>query len=282
MTEPATVATFLAVLGGTSLLAVSARWFRKGDELPTLESWALADRRFGAPLTWFLLGGTIYTAYTFAAVPGLVCGVGALGFFALPYTVIVCPLAFVLLPRLWSVASRHGYITVSDFVRGRYGSPLLALAVALTGILATMPYIALQLLGIRAVLTAGGLYPRGAAGDLALVAVFAVLAVATYRHGLRAPAIISVAKGVAIFCSILAVVFLVLDRLGGPGPLLRDAERVLATLAVGSAMALLMYPHVLTAAFAASGPDTLRRVSIALPAWTAVLGLFGLLGVAAL
>jgi len=57
---------------------------------------------------------------------------------------------------------------------------------------------------------------------------------------------------------------------------------VFATLAVGSAMALLMYPHVLTAAFAASGPDTLRRVSIALPAWTAVLGLFGLLGVAAL
>ncbi len=302
MTEPATVATFLAVLGGTSLLAVTARWFRKGDELPTLESWALADRRFGAPLTWFLLGGTIYTAYTFAAVPGLVYGVGALGFFALPYTVIVCPLAFVLLPRLWSVASRHGYITVSDFVRGRYGSPLLALAVALTGILATMPYIALQLLGIRAVLTAGGLYPRGAAGDLALVAVFAVLAVATYRHGLRAPAIISVAKGVAIFCSILAVVFLVLDRLGGPGPMFRDAERALATdqtsqlsltldpalfsvfatLAVGSAMALLMYPHVLTAAFAASGPDTLRRVSIALPAWTAVLGLFGLLGVAAL
>ena len=152
MIEPISAATFLAVLGGTSLLSVAARRFRPAPELPTLESWALADRGFGTPATWFLLGGTIYTAYTFAAVPGLVYGTGALGFFALPYTVIMCPLAFVLLPRLWSAARAHGYITAADFVRGRYGSPTLALAVAATGILATMPYVALQLVGIRAVL----------------------------------------------------------------------------------------------------------------------------------
>ncbi|GAB3137340.1 sodium:solute symporter family protein [Micromonospora sonneratiae] len=301
MTDAATVAAFVAVLGVTSLLAVAARWLRPRDELPTLESWAVADRRFGPVLTWFLLGGTIYTAYTFAAVPGLVYGVGALGFFALPYTIIVYPLAFLLLPRLWTVARRHRYLTVGDFVHGRYGSAMLALAVAVTGILATMPYIALQLLGIRAVLDTGGLYPPGLAGDAALVAVFAILAVATYRHGLRAPAVIAVAKGVAIFGSVIAVVLLVLSRLGGPGRLF-DAGRtgdeaaspvvplsldpqlfpVFATLALGSAMALLMYPHVLTSTFAASSADTLRRTTIGLPAWTAVLGLFGLLGIAAL
>lgn len=301
MTDPGTVAAFLVVLGGTSLLAVTARWFRRVDELPALEGWALAGRRFGAPVTWFLLGGTIFTAYTFAAVPGLVYGVGALGFFALPYTVIVCPLAFVLLPRLWAAAREHGCITVADYVKVRHGAPL-ALVVALTGILATMPYIALQLLGIRAVLTAGGLYPRGWAGDPALIAVFAVLAAATYRHGLRAPTVISLVKGVAIFGAVLAVVAVVVDRLGGPGEIFQAAGRNLpsggfpqasltldpelftafATLALGSAMALLMYPHVLTAAFAARSADTLARVTIALPAWTAVLGLFGLLGIAAL
>jgi solute:Na+ symporter, SSS family len=291
-----TVAAFVAVLGGTSLLAVTARRLHRDDDLPALSGWALADRRYGAVLTWFLLGGTIYTAYTFAAVPGLVYGVGALGFFALPYTIIVYPLAFLLLPRLWTEARRHGYLTVADYVYGRYGSPLLALAVAVTGILATMPYIALQLLGIRAVLSAGGVYPAGLPGDAALVAVFGVLAVATYRHGLRAPTVIALVKGVAIFGSVLAVVVLVLGRLGGPGAMFDAAERApdvslsldprlfpaFATLAVGSAMALLMYPHVLTAAFAARGADALRRATIALPAWTFVLGLFGLLGVAAL
>jgi SSS family solute:Na+ symporter len=299
MIESASVVMFLAVLGCASLLAFTVRWFWPAPELPNLESWALADHRFGTPVIWFLLGGTIYTAYTFVAVPGLVHGVGGLGFFALPYTVIVYPLAFVVLPRFWTVLRRHRYITVADYVSGRYGSPALAVAVAVTGILATMPYLALQLLGIRALLAAGGVYPSGIAGDLALVAVFAVLAVATYRHGLRAPAVLSLAKATALFCSVLAVFFLVLHRLGGPGPMFDKAARALpatsgtmvpapgqytgyATLALGSALALVMYPHVLTAASAASSPDVLRRATVFLPAWTALLGLFALLGIAAL
>ncbi len=303
MVDPVSTATFTFVVTGTSLLAIAARRFRVRDELPTLEGWALGGRQFGAVLTWFLLGGTIYTAYTFAAVPGLVYGIGALGFFALAYTVIVCPLAFVLLPKLRRVAQDNGYVTVADYVRARYDSPLLALAVALTGILATMPYIALQLLGIRAVLVAGGLYPTdGLAGDIALIAVFAVLAVATYRSGLRAPTIIALAKGILVFVSVVGVVVVVLAQLGGPDSVFRAAESVMtqrgtpdasltldpslytayATLALGSAMALLMYPHVLTASFAASSDDRIRKAIIGLPAWTAVLGLFALLGVAAL
>ncbi len=152
-------------------------------------------------------------------------------------------------------------------------------------------------------LAAGGLYPPGLAGDAALVAVFGILAIATYRHGLRAPTVIALVKGAAIFGSVIAVVLLVVARLGGPGALFDPAQRrpvggpappdipltleprlfpVFATLALGSAMALLMYPHVLTGAFAASRPDALRRAIIGLPAWSAVLGLFGLLGIAAL
>ncbi|MCT9140443.1 sodium:solute symporter family protein [Streptomyces violarus] len=297
MADGAMTATFLAVIGGASLLAVTARRLRPVDRLPSLEGWALADRSLGPGWTWLLLGGTIFTAYTFTAVPGLAYGNGAPAFFAVPYTVIVSPLAFVLLSRLWSVARRHGYITAADFVRGRYGSPPLALVVALTGILATMPYLALQLIGIRAVLTAGGVQPRGVAGDLVLVALFAGLAVATYRHGLRAPTVISALKAVAVFVSLTAVTWLVLERFGGPGPVFDGAAARLgdpalllspaqqpayATLALGSALALLMYPHVLTAGFAADGPRTLRKVSVALPAWTGLLALFGFLGFAAL
>ncbi|MFF0445200.1 sodium:solute symporter [Streptomyces sp. NPDC004609] len=302
MTEGAVAAAFLAVIGAASLLAARARRFHTTGTLPSLDGWALADRSLGTGWTWLLLGGTIFTAYTFTAVPGLAYGNGALAFFAVPYTVIVCPMAFVLLPRLWAVAREHGYITVADFVRGRHGSPPLALAVALTGILATMPYLALQLLGIRAVLDAGGINPADTAtGDLVMVVLFAGLAVATYRHGLRAPAVISGFKGVAVFASVLALVWLVLDEFGGPGGvfdaagtalaapgggeasllLTPDQQPAFASLALGSALALLMYPHILTVSFAASGPSTLRKVCVGLPGWTAVLALFGLLGIAA-
>ena len=108
MADSAMTATFLAVIGGASLLAVTARRLRPSDRLPSLEGWALADRSLGPVWTWLLLGGTIFTAYTFTAVPGLAYGNGAAAFFAVPYTVIVCPIAFVLLSRLGEVARRHG------------------------------------------------------------------------------------------------------------------------------------------------------------------------------
>lgn len=89
---------------------------------------------------------TIYTAYTFTAVPGAVFTSDGVGFYALPYTVLISVIAFILLPRPAATARAHRHVTVADFVRERYGSPLLSLAVALTGIFATMPYIALDLL----------------------------------------------------------------------------------------------------------------------------------------
>ena len=298
MDEPRATLVFVGVLGATSALGFAARWFRRRDLLPHLTGWALADRQCGAVVTWFLLGGSIFTAYTFVAVPGLTYGTGALGFFPLTYTVILCPVLFVLLPRLWAAARRCGAVTVADWVRARYGSPALMLAVALTGVLATMPYVALQLLGVRAVLAAGGLYPDGLAGDLTLAVVFAVLAGATFRSGLRAPAVISLVKGGLVFGAAIGILSAALGRLGGfaalfsaAGQRLGPAGGVLldpamhsafATLALGSALALPMYPHVLTAAFAATGPDALRRSVVAMPAWAFVLGLFGLLGIAAL
>src|SRR3712207_3821435 len=134
---------------------VAARW-RAPKDMLHLDEWGLGGRSFGGWITWFLVGGDLYTAYTFVAVPALLFGAGAAGFFAVPYTVIIYPLVFLVLIRMWSVSHRHGFVTPADFVRTRFGSPTLALLVAITGIVATMPYIALQLVGIEAVLKTMG------------------------------------------------------------------------------------------------------------------------------
>src|SRR5437016_10278097 len=120
----------------------ASRWHRA--DLGALEEWGLAGRRFGTVVTWFLLGGDLYTAYTFVAVPALIFGSGALGLFALPYTIIVYPLVFLVMPRLWQIARDRGYVTASDYVKDRFDSRTLSLAVVLPGIVATIPYIAVQ------------------------------------------------------------------------------------------------------------------------------------------
>ena len=135
---------FAVVFIVVTLIGFSAARFRPGD-MNRLQEWGLAGRRFGTVMSWFLIGGDIYTAYSFIAVPALIFSVGALGFFVVAYTTLVYPVVFLVLPKFWTVARHRGYITPADFVRERFDSRTLALFVALTGILASMPYISLQI-----------------------------------------------------------------------------------------------------------------------------------------
>lgn len=177
---------FLALFAFITWLGFAAAHWRKGD-LDLLHEWGLGGRRFGTVVTWFLIGGDLYTAYTFIAVPALAFGAGAIAFFAVPYTIVAYPILFLAFPRLWYVCHKHNYITAGDFVRGRFGNRWLALAVAVTGIVATMPYIALQLVGLQVVIGGLGISGTGYAGDLPLVIAFIILAAFTYSSGLRAP-----------------------------------------------------------------------------------------------
>src|SRR6202161_3469688 len=152
----------------------AARW-KAGPVNEHLDEWGLGGRQFGTWITWFLVGGDFYTAYTVIAVPALVYAVGAYGFFALPYTILVYPFVFAVMPLLWKVAHAKGHVTAADVVMGTYSSRALELVVALTGIVATMPYIALQLIGMGVVIKAIGL-----TGELPIVARFFILVVS--RH----------------------------------------------------------------------------------------------------
>jgi SSS family solute:Na+ symporter len=285
----------------------AARW-RRTENLLHLNEWGLGGRGFGSFVTWFLLGGDLYTAYTFIAVPALVYGTGAAGFYALPYTVIVFPIVFVFAPRLWSVARQHDYVTPADFVRGRYGSRGLALAIAFTGILATMPYIALQLVGIQAVLTVMGVgsSTNSFLRDLPLLIAFVILAAYTYTSGLRAPALTAFIKDLLVYVMVIVAVIYIPIRLGGWGHIFNVSashlksvnpktgkpygafvtppagEWAYATLALGSALALFMYPHAITGVLATRRRDVIRRNMAVLPAYSLVLGLIALLGYMAL
>jgi SSS family solute:Na+ symporter len=279
----------------TVLGFIAAHW-KKGD-LDQLHEWGLGGRRFGPIISWFLIGGDLYTAYTVIAVPALVYAVGAYGFFAMPYAIIIYPLLFVAFPRLWSVTHKKGYITAGDFVLGRYGNKWLELAIAFTGILATMPYISLQLVGIEKVIQALGFQGEGLMAHLPLTIAFVILAVYTYHSGLRAPAMIAFVKDAMIYVFVIAAIIIIPAKLGGYGAIFDAAADAFAkkggntgltlkeaqvmpyiTLAIGSAMALFIYPHSLTGILSASSADAIKRNAIALPAYTLVLGLIGLLG----
>ena len=225
------LAVLIVLFVVVTVLGFLASRFRRGDTLESLDEWGLGGRRFGTWITWFLLGGDLYTAYTFIAVPAAMFAMGAVaGFFAVPYTIVLYPIIFVFMARLWSVSHRHGYVTTADFVRGRYGSRGLSLAVAVTGFVATMPYIALQLVGIQAVLDVAGLGggSNWLAKDVPLLIAFVVLAAYTYTSGLRAPAVIAFVKDALIYIVIIVAVIYLPSKFGGWGHIFDAAQAKMA------------------------------------------------------
>jgi len=297
--HPVTLVVFFALFAGVALLGLlGSRW--RAADLSQLAEWGLGGRRFGTVITWFLMGGDLYTAYTFIAVPALMFGAGATGFFAIPYATLMYPLLFLFFPRLWSVACRHGYVTAADFVRGRFGNRPLALAVALTGIVATMPYIALQLMGMQVVIAALGLnytmaLPLLGSVSLPLIGAFIVLAAYTYNSGLRGTALVAVVKDMLVYVTVLAAIIIIPSELGGYDKVFASVDPKLLILAhgtannlgpgfayvslcIGSTLALFMYPHAVTGLLSASSRHVVKRNSMILPAYSVALALVALLG----
>src|SRR5260370_41648425 len=275
-----------------SVMGLFAACWNPGPVGEHLGDGGRGGRHVGPWIPWFLVGGVFYPAYTVIAVPALVYAVGAYGFFALPYTIIVYPFVFAVMPLLWKVAHRNGHVTAADVVHGTYNSRGLELAVAITGMVATMPYIALQLIGMGVVIKAMGL-----TGDLPIVAAFIILALYTYSSALRAPALIAFVKDTMIYIVVLVAWGVVpanprrydavfpaaphafAAKGGATGLILRPGQMLAyATLALGSALAAFMYPHTLTGIFASKSADTIRKNAILLPAYTLLLGLIALLG----
>jgi SSS family solute:Na+ symporter len=197
------------------------------------------------------------------------------------------------------VAHAKGFVTSADFVRGRFGSHTLALAVAATGIVATMPYIALQLVGLEVVIAGLGLHftipVAGVNIELPLVIAFLILAAYTYTSGLRAAAMIAIVKNILIYGTVIAAVIVIPAELGGYAHIFSsvDPSKLIlppatsgdlgtqagyVTMGLGSALALFLYPHSVTGVLSSSSREAIRRSAVVMPAYTFALGLIALLG----
>jgi SSS family solute:Na+ symporter len=293
------LSVFIVVFAGVTILAFRAAHWRQGD-LNRLQEWGLAGRRFGTIITWCLLGGDIYTAYTLIALPGFIFAVGALGFYAIPYLTVAYLFFSLVMPRFWNIARRSGYVTPADFVRERFDSRVLALLVAITGILATMPYVALQMYGMEVIIAQMGI----TAHEISLIIAFGLLAAYTYIGGIRAPALIAIVKDICIWVVVLVAVIYIPIKLGGltsifqkvqayatspqnldprnPQPfsaLVPSAQySAYGSLIIGSALALFLYPHILTGVLSANSARVVRRSSVLLLAYTFLVALVALLG----
>jgi len=293
-----TVAVFLVLFAIFAFLGFYGSKWRKGD-LSKIDEWGLGGRRLGWVLIWFLLGADLFTAYTFIAVPSAYLAKGSLYFFAVPYVAWGFGLAMLTMPRLWTVAKNKGYITAADYVKDRFNSRPLSIAVALTGAVAELPYIALQIVGMEAVLGVL-LYGFGISSkidsEIALILAFIVLAAFTFTSGLRGAALSGVYKDILVWITVIATIAVVLTHYGNFATALANAHALkpkvdylnlppqlyLAywSLALGSTFALYLYPHAINGSLSSQDREKLKIGTALLPVYgigLVLIALFGLL-----
>ncbi len=281
----------LAFILGISAIGFFAVRFERSKEHNIIE-WALGGNRFGPVIIWFLLGGDVYTAYTLIAVPGLAYGQGVVAFFATSYAIMAYPLFFLTLPRLWNVSRRHGFITAGDYVEKVFDSRFLGVIVAILGIIAELPYIGLQIFGMKYMLSLAGI----PVSEAIILSVFLVIGF-TVVSGLRGPALTAFIKDFFVWAMVIfLVVYIPIHYFHGLGGMFKWFNAaypkkstlsvpqmwVFASLAFGSAGALFLYPHAITGALSSKSADAIRKNAVYLPLYNIMLLLITFLGFAAL
>jgi SSS family solute:Na+ symporter len=280
---------FFGLIGFSIVVGFLAVFWKRASSLENQIEYGLAGRKFGTVIVWFLIGGDIYTAYTLIAVPGLEASSGGIAMFAIPYVVLVYPLVYIFMPKLWNVSKKNGYVTAGDYVKDRFSSRSLAALIGITGVVAEMPYIALQMVGIEVLLSSMKIPIV-----LSLTIAFLFVAGFTLVSGLRGPALTAIVKDVLIWAAILVIIVIVPLKLGGFGTIFSNAttdglnitispslEIGYVSLALGSAFALFLYPHAFTGAISSRDSKTIKQNSSLLPLYSILLLFVTLLGIAA-
>ena len=113
----------------------------------TIAGYVAGDRALGPVLMYFITGATIFSAFTFLAMPGLAYSQGAAAFYILCYGVLGFVPFYFLGARAARLGREHGFITQAELVAERCGNRWIAGAMALISVLAFVPYLALQVLG---------------------------------------------------------------------------------------------------------------------------------------
>jgi len=282
------VLTFALAMG----LGLAARRGRQMD----MEQWTIGRRGFGALLVFLLMAGEIYTTFTFLGASGYAYGRGAPAFYIIAYGVVAYALGYWFLPRVWRYARDHGLITQADFFAHRFDSRGLGIAVGLIGVVAMLPYLALQLEGLGLIVQ---ITTQGAVGAHTAIVIGTVgLVVYVVVSGIHASAWTAVAKDVLVLgLAVFLGLYLPFHAYGGIGDMFRklavEYPRLLSlhdpqgplwfsTTVLVSALGFWMWPHAFAYTFSARHEHIFRRNAVLLPLYQLLLLFVFFVGFAAL
>ena len=120
----------------------------RGRSMLSVSEYAVGDRGFGLFVMWFLMGGTIFSAFSFLGGPGWAYSKGAASLYILAYCTLGLLPWYIIGPKIAKLGRESNYITMGDFLGDRYNSKILVVIIGIVSLLAFIPYLTLQIKGM--------------------------------------------------------------------------------------------------------------------------------------
>jgi SSS family solute:Na+ symporter len=253
----------------------------------SVAGYVAADRHFGLLAMYFVVGGTVFSAFAFLGGPGWAYSRGVAALYILSYGVLgIAPWYFVG-PRAAQLGRAHGYVTQAQLVTGRFPSRALSALFAVLTVAAFVPYIMLQMSGAGIVFSAvtDGQVPRWLGAALA----YGVVTTYVLFGGVNAVGWTNVFEGIVMMVvAWLLGIYIPGALYGGVGPMFEriadarpellvlpglgaDGERwswgAYSSTILSSAIGLAMWPHLFMKAFTAKSDATIRRTVVLFPSF---------------
>jgi SSS family solute:Na+ symporter len=252
------------------------------------------DRAMGPLLMYFVIGATVFSAFSFLATPGLAYTSGAAVFYVIGYGLVGFIPFYFLGPRAARIGRESGYITQAEMVAGECGHRALAGTMALVSALSFVPYLALQIKGAGLVVErlTEGQVPQWLGG----AACYAVVLAYVLKSGVMGVGWTNVFQGVLMMGLAWAFgLWLPYKLYGGVGPMFEQIHAARPELlavpgtkswqwflsaGVISMIGFGCWPHLFMKAFSARDDRTLRRTVVFYPTFMVFLVPIFLIGFA--
>ncbi|MGK5630876.1 sodium:solute symporter family protein [Streptomyces sp. URMC 123] len=286
---------FMVLTVALGLFAVRGRGAGGG-----LAEWSVGGRSLGSVFIWVLMAGEGYTSFSYLGAAGWGYNFGAPVLYVIAYMSCGYAVGYLVGPRLWAYARRHGLVGITDMVAHRYDSRWLGAAVAVLATVFLLPYIQLQITGMGVVVST---ISYGAISlHWAYFIAFAVTTGFVVVSGLRGSAWVSVLKDILVIATLgFLAVYVPVHYFGGYGELfdrLVDQKQAWLTFpghgpgqlgeswfistSLLNSLTVVIFPTTVAGYLGARNAEALRRNAVWLPCYNVLLFVPMLLGLAAL
>lgn len=258
----------LLLLALAALVALGLGVSARSGHAMGLQQWTVAGRGLGTLFVFLLLAGEIYTTFTFLGAAGYAYGFGAPCYYIVAYGTLAYVISYFILPPVWTYAREHNLVSQPDFFAHKYKSKPLGIFVALVGIVALIPYLVLQFVGLGVIVEAAS---YGSIHKTASVLIGAAV--------VKDVMILSVAAFLGFYLPIhyygsIPHMFEAVDK-ARPGFLAFAASGQSVSWFVSTvlltALGFFMWPQAMGACYTARDADVFRKNAIVLPLYQLVM-----------